>query len=638
MVAFIDMYFSTMQSKGSSHRGLFDNIAEGSDNIFNQCSDFRQLIRGQFVDKTHFIPLLLRYNRMVFLRPRRFGKSVTISMLQYFFYGAVDLFRGLAVFESRIAFQSFNCSRDIIWNPSNSSDHYFPPIPVIRLDFSQILGDVELTKESSINEAFCQGINDVFVANGLDPQNDYKSAAGLLQKLIRELSYHPLNAWGRVVILIDEYDYAMNRCSTAEQFNVTSNVIASIFRVLKTNDDWLQFAYVTGITSYGLAGLYSGANNFDDKSFEPLLHDLCGLTTNEVKKCLKVADIPWSDDLEKSLRRKYDGYCWHVKESTMSTGNRLFNTYAISRYVGSRDLQNYWIETSSKNIFEQFPSIFNLPLPMKVPARLLKERKPTFHGKYQSDEHDAFILFEAGYATIVNVTEVSADSDDIVTLDHVNEAMSDALLVLATQFIDDKLELKSEICDAAAVWKRQGDIEPFLKAANKIHRQLVSTNYRAYDSEARWGETLRFVLLIGGVDFECEQGSALGYSDFVIVNKFGDMRILELKLVKERESNAKEVSRRDLHMTDLEDAAHSAICQIISRRYFDVKYVQERLKNTRSLKIVGVAISECSIARQISHFQELDIDTSSLTSGDMTWTDKATSKKWLLNIASTKIK
>ena len=612
---------------------MFGDAATGSVAKFSPCSDFRQLIRGQFVDKTHFIPLLLGYERMVFLRPRRFGKSVTVSMLEHFFHGASSLFKGLAVYDSRITFTPYNTSRNIVWNPSNSSDHYFPPIPVIRLDFCKILGDVDLTKESYINEAFCKGINDVFVANGFDPQNNYESAADLLQKLIRNLSDHPLNAWGRVVILIDEYDYPINRCTTANEFIVTTNVIASVFRVLKSNDELLQFAYVTGITSYGLAGLYSGANNFVDKSFEPLLHDLCGLTTDEVKRCLKVADIPWSDDLEKSLRRRYNGYCWHVKESTLAAGNKLFNTFAIAMYVGSRDFRNYWLETSSQNIFKQFPSIFSLPLPMEVPARILIERKPIFRGNDLSDEDCAAILFEAGYATIVNVTKISASSGDkIVTLGHVNKEMKDALLELATKFINETLHISTNtICNAAAAWENQGDIVPILKVANNIRRQVISTNYRAYESEARWGETLRLLLLVGGVDFESELGSALGYSDFVVVNKCGDMRILELKLVKTvRESNTKKTSLREWHMNDLRKAARSAIDQIISRRYYDANFVQKKLKNTRSLKLVGIAISECSIARQISHFQELEIDIPSLTLGGGVRPGPITSN-WLLD-------
>jgi len=96
-------------------------------------ASYKQTEWSVYVDKTHFIPKLVSQERVVLLRPRRFGKSLNLSMLKYFFYGATDLFRDTALFNTTFVRGKF------CWCPSNPKMHNFPPCPVIHLDFSGLV-------------------------------------------------------------------------------------------------------------------------------------------------------------------------------------------------------------------------------------------------------------------------------------------------------------------------------------------------------------------------------------------------------------------------------------------------------------------------------------------------------------------
>ena len=98
---------------------------------FDIVQDFQELRKGCYtVDKSHFIHLVQMSKYVVFRRPRRHGKSLFLSMLKYYFYGAVNLFEGLAVYnETHERFDS-------MWCPSDPSKHNFAPFPVVHLDFS----------------------------------------------------------------------------------------------------------------------------------------------------------------------------------------------------------------------------------------------------------------------------------------------------------------------------------------------------------------------------------------------------------------------------------------------------------------------------------------------------------------------
>ena len=115
-------------SKGKLRLGTLSTRATRN---FDIVQDFQELRTSCYtVDKSHFIHLVQKSKYVVFRRPRRHGKSLFLSMLKYYFYGAANLFEGLAVYnETHERFDS-------MWCPSDPSKHNFAPFPVVHLDFS----------------------------------------------------------------------------------------------------------------------------------------------------------------------------------------------------------------------------------------------------------------------------------------------------------------------------------------------------------------------------------------------------------------------------------------------------------------------------------------------------------------------
>ena len=141
------------------------------------------------VDKTDYIPKLIQRGAVVFHRPSRSGKSLTVSMLKYYFYGLTQLFEGTKVYSSTIDFRN-----GMVWCPSKPEEHYFPPCPVIHLDFSLMGNTAEQVKERLITR-----LKEISVDEKV-PLEEHRldSPDSVLIALINALVRSPWNKWKKV--------------------------------------------------------------------------------------------------------------------------------------------------------------------------------------------------------------------------------------------------------------------------------------------------------------------------------------------------------------------------------------------------------------------------------------------------------
>ena len=141
------------------------------------------------VDKTDNIPKLIQRGAVVFRRPRRSGKSLAVSMLKYYFFGLTQLFKGTKVYTSTIDSRS-----GIVWCPSKPEEHYFPPCPVIHLDFS-MMGS---TAEKFVRDLI-RSLKTISVAEKVSlSKSSLLSPDEALDALINALVSSPWNKWKRV--------------------------------------------------------------------------------------------------------------------------------------------------------------------------------------------------------------------------------------------------------------------------------------------------------------------------------------------------------------------------------------------------------------------------------------------------------
>ena len=267
---------------------------------FSACgADNREAV---YVDKTDLIYKLVTENsdKIIFTRPRRFGKSLLVSTLETLFKYGIRDFEGLAI--------------EKLWKEKTYS--------VLHLDFSLICNFesheefADLFWTYAANE-FSQLSSKKLSGESLIGINNQSTALNI-SNLLRGLEERSL------VILIDEYDSPLTECAdNPALFERIRKEMDVFFRMLKLRDSCLRLLFITGITKYRHTGLYSGFNAFKDCSMLPAYGTLLGYTEEELRACFRSslqfaseAAHASPDDLVEQLKLFYDGYCFDYLAST----------------------------------------------------------------------------------------------------------------------------------------------------------------------------------------------------------------------------------------------------------------------------------------------------------------------------------
>jgi hypothetical protein len=212
-----------------------------------------------YVDKTKYFPSLEDMGQTVFLaRPRRFGKSLTISALDAFYSGRTDLFEGLAAH-------------------GNMVSSSFVSRPVIRMDMNEPSGEMTI-------ETLESGLIKVLEANaarhGVDLEGITPSQA--FMSLIRNVS----ERYGkRLIILIDEYDSPVISVLQDDQeirddalITSTRRIMRTFYYKIKTADEFIDFTFITGVTKFTRKGVFSTLNTVTDISIDEKFGTIAGFT------------------------------------------------------------------------------------------------------------------------------------------------------------------------------------------------------------------------------------------------------------------------------------------------------------------------------------------------------------------------
>ena len=301
-----------------------------------------------FVDKTLFIKELLDMKGKVnlFTRPRRFGKTLNMSMLRYFFERRKrdnsELFRGLKIMEAGEKYLSHMGKYPVISISLKSMKQYS-----CELSFEML--------KKAVREEFRRHWEEVDAGgylNGADrdrylrirdlegTESDYADSLKFLSECLYTCSGQ------RTVILIDEYDVPLENAYFSGFYDRMVALIRSLFEsALKTNDN-LEFAVVTGCLRISKESIFTGLNNLNVVSVtSDSFAEHFGFVPGEVERMLK--DYGLDDNLE-TVKQWYDGYRFGETE--------VYNPWSVINYVNScyRDknvfAKPYWSNTSSNSI------------------------------------------------------------------------------------------------------------------------------------------------------------------------------------------------------------------------------------------------------------------------------------------------
>ncbi|MDR0621717.1 MAG: AAA family ATPase, partial [Deltaproteobacteria bacterium] len=260
---------------------------------------FEDIIRGGliYVDKTAFLAKMLDTGiKTWFLaRPRRFGKSLTVTTFKAIFSGKKELFKDMAI-EKRLGEEKF-ASR-----------------PVIHLDMSKVESG---EGPDNFKKSLSQRIHEIALNLEIDLPLDLSPSDTLSSLIFRIFWRDRLQA----AVLIDEYDAPItNLIDKPSEAEKVRALLHGFFKQLKANDKYLSFVFVTGITKYLQGGPYSGFNNHTDISLNPKYATLTGFTHEEIKsyygrqikevaETLKVTEKKLLDE----MKNYYNGFCFDGK-------------------------------------------------------------------------------------------------------------------------------------------------------------------------------------------------------------------------------------------------------------------------------------------------------------------------------------
>ncbi len=393
-------------------------------------ADFKSVVDSdrKFVDKTLLIKAIIENPATAILitRPRRWGKTLNLSMLRYFFGVTVDakgnsldenlnreLFKDLNIFKATTRVKDHEVS---------IMDHFQGKYPIVYLSFKDGKGKTltemkmkvgreiynlyknhaylkesqRLDEES--RKVFSGLLDSYFRFSQADIDQEWLKAVDLsasLQVLIEYLHRHHDK---KVYVLIDEYDALLNDLIGDQLFKEAIAFMRSMLSPALKDNEHLEKAVVTGILRIAKSNMFSGLNNFEeDNLLTSTLSKYYGFTETEVTDLLK----PFVSDTElQDVKSWYNGY--------LIGGETIYNPWSVIKYVSTRKLDPYWVATST----DQTSFVDRLMIDDRIQEDLERLRSGKLITKVinkeltaddQLDKPDAIwpLLFNSGYLTLV---------------------------------------------------------------------------------------------------------------------------------------------------------------------------------------------------------------------------------------------
>ena len=450
-----------------------------------------------YVDKTDIIWQLAnrgkKYNYLS--RPRRFGKSVLVDTLETYFMGKKELFEGLKIMQLETE-----------WVKR----------PVIRLDMSQAGAEPESVR-SYLDDVF----NTLETEYRIVVRQD--SSLAVRFKNIIETTYNKTGL--QVAILIDEYDSPLQHSWKTPQHEACTAIYREVFAVLKSQDKYEKFVFITGITKFTQISLFSVLNNLSNISFEPEYAAICGITKEEVLRDFKpeinkLAEYEdWTfDEAVAQLTAYYDGY--HFSRRNMVD---VFNPFSLINALADSDLKNYWASSGATSLLPKF--VDNIEMRLKdfencpIDSDTLETSDVTGGGA-------ELFLYQSGYLTIKRYM------DEIYLLGIPNYEVRKALYRIVLPALT--LQSNAQVITTQNMLLyslKLGNLPEAMKCLKALIADVPYSNKKlaCMDMEERYRLIISTIFNAIGCRVEVEKMIATGRIDMV-VETTNFIYVLELKL------------------------------------------------------------------------------------------------------------
>ena len=461
-----------------------------------------------YVDKTELVHQLVTTGKYYFLsRPRRFGKSLLVSTLNSLYLGQKNLFEGLWIEDK--------------WDWSKTR-------PVIQFSF-----DAVDYQGLGLEKAIIQEIK--YHAKDYDIQLLETTLKGQLKELITTL----FEKYGKVVLLIDEYDKPIIdylESTKIEQAKANRLILRDFYSVLKKADAQLELVFITGISKFSKVSLFSHLNNLVDITIHSDYAALTGYTQAELEfyfedylqKCMQSLKIS-REELLSNMKIWYDGYTWDGE-------TEVYNPFGTLNFLSARMFKNYWFATGSPDFLIQQMRKFDR---FDVENVLIDS---SMLDKYDI-ENIALIplLFQTGYLTVKSMDAMTGE----MVLDYPNKEVRQSMYNF---LIDDiaqnphRLHTGMTIQDINRAFLAK-DLLKVKEILNGLLGDLPNETYQN-QTEGLYHGLVHLIFSYLGMFISSEVHSSKGQAD-AVVQTLTDIYIFEFKFNKTADEALQQIKKQN---------------------------------------------------------------------------------------------
>ena len=523
-------------------------------------SDFKTLIENNYyyVDKTSFISEVGKNvgKTLLFTRPRRFGKTLNMSMLKYFFDVKEanenrKLFKNLEI-ENLAYFKEQGKYPVIFISMKDIKEMSFDgAIIEVKNLLKKIYNQFEFIREK-LNEGELIEFDNIWLG-----KNDENLKSSLLNLATFLKKYYNQ----KVIVLIDEYDTPLVSAYRYGYYNEAKNFFSSFYSSVLKDNNILQVGVITGIIRVVRAGIFSDLNNLSEHSILNKEYDeYFGFLEEEVKKALKYYEI---DSKLDEVHSWYNGYKFG--------DTKVYNPWSILKFLSEKEFKSYWIDTSENYLIKDILKGANKKTFEKLNNLLFgKEVKEEITGKSTLQEvleaHDLWeLLLFSGYLTIDSKIE---KNEYIIKIPNkeVKEFFGDSFIEIS---FGTNLTFKNLIGNLL-----DNEIEEFEENLQEILLKYMSF-YDVSNIEKVYHSFILGLMihLEGKYEINSNGEGGLGRYDIAIEPLNRNLRgfILEFKVADSEEK--------------LDEKANEGLEQIEDKKY----YIELRKKGIKDITFIGMA-------------------------------------------------
>ena len=535
-------------------------------------SDFAKIRKYQYyyVDKTGLIEDLLEKETAevtLITRPRRFGKTMGMSMLANFFDIRKDskaMFEGLEISKNAalcsewmnqwpVLFLTFKDVDGLTF--ASAKEMLLNRIAAIYNDHSYLL---EGTRVQENDRKVFERLADEVSGNPTDAM--LKTSIVLLMRLMR-------NHYGKpVILLIDEYDVPIAKASAKSYYPEMLEVIKGLMSTALKDNDALRFAVITGCLRIAKESIFTGTNNFvSDTISSSHLNEYFGFTQADVDQILEDADC---QEHAADIKNWYDGY--HFGDLD------VYCPWDVMNYL--RDLQrnpkakpaSYWKNTSDNSIIRLFIDYAGRSISRKLETLLSGgyiiqkiEENLTYDYLHSSEENLWSILYLTGYLTQARAEDLPAPLPEKTSALMIpNAEVQEIFETTIQKWFDESAQTWNRKALFDAVWS--GNTETLTEQMNKLLRKTIS--YHDY-REDFYHAFLAGIFAGAGYEVDSNKEHGEGRSDVVVLDSEGDrVAIFEAKYSRTQDAMSKDCAAALQQIEDrqyakeFEDDYDSVLC------------------------------------------------------------------------------